>query len=580
MSGEKKEDEWKEKETLLNSDGDDSGTDKLKTVSDKEESEETYTVEEVMDKLGFGPFQILITVFCGLLWIADAMELMILAILSPILKCQWQLSTVEEAAVTSVVFAGLVIGVVFWGYLNDLIGRKTSLLLVDICILVFGLLSAAQISPDDGRTPGYPWILICRFGVGFSAGGTIQVLTYYAEFLPKKRRGIWLVVIAMWWTIGAMFSALLATLVLGVWHLSWHWYLGLSASPLAIVLLLFPVMPESARFYLIRGKPNKAKKVIEMVARMNCKKPPAGKLVILEDADVVNQKIDRSTAPPGIAGLNTLDSDSLKGVDKETQIDSNTEDRDDRADNTAEISQLLQKSHEGRKKNNQGQPRKASKSLSSLRKFAILFEKKMWQTTILLSFLWFGGAWSHYGVVILTTTMLSSNPHCGFTDATTNSSTICRQLDTGDYVKILWTTSAEFPGLIFTFLIIDVLGRKKTMAIQYVMAAGSFLLLLICTSTTVLAVFLFIARAFVSGVFQVVFVYTPEVYPTEARALGLGVCNVAARVGGILTPVVAQVVFAANDYVSISLYAGSCIVFAILSMLLPIETKGRSLRDK
>ncbi len=176
--------------------------------------------------------------------------------------------------------------------------------------------------------------------------------------------------------------------------------------------------------------------------------------------------------------------------------------------------------------------------------------------------------------------MLSSDPHCRITDSARNSSIECNELNTGDYVKILWASAAEFPGLILTFLIIDVLGRKKTMAVEFVMAASSFLLLLICTSKTILTVFLFIARAFVSGVFQVVYIYTPEVYPTEARALGLGVCNVAARVGGILTPVVAQVVFTANDYVSISLYAGFCIVFAILSMLLSIETKGRSLRDK
>ncbi len=130
------------------------------------------------------------------------------------------------------------------GFLNDLIGRKTSLLLVDICVLIFGLLSAAQVSPDDNRKFGYPWLLICCFGVGFSSRGTMQVVTYYAEFLPRKRRGIWLVVIAMWWTVGAMFYAALAILVFGVLHLNWHWFLGLSASPMAIVLLLFPLVPE------------------------------------------------------------------------------------------------------------------------------------------------------------------------------------------------------------------------------------------------------------------------------------------------------------------------------------------------
>ena len=118
------------------------------------------------------------------------------------------------------------------------------------------------------------------------------------------------------------------------------------------------------------------------------------------------------------------------------------------------------------------------------------------------------------------------------------------------------------------------------MAIEFVLAAGGFLVLFICASKVVLTVFLFIIRAFVTGVLELAYVYTPEVYPTQSRALGLGLCSMAARVGGIVTPIVAQVLFDANDYVTISLYAGSCLLFAVLSMMLPIETRGRVLHDK
>ena len=31
----------------------------------------TYTVEEAVEKLGFGSFQLLVTVFSGLLWVSD-----------------------------------------------------------------------------------------------------------------------------------------------------------------------------------------------------------------------------------------------------------------------------------------------------------------------------------------------------------------------------------------------------------------------------------------------------------------------------------------------------------------------------
>jgi MFS family permease len=48
------------------------------------------------------------------------------------------------------------------------------LLIVDVILLVSGVLSAIPVSADDSKIPGYPWLLICRFGVGFGAGGTAQ----------------------------------------------------------------------------------------------------------------------------------------------------------------------------------------------------------------------------------------------------------------------------------------------------------------------------------------------------------------------------------------------------------------------
>lgn len=56
-----------------------------------------------------------------------------------------------------------------------------------------------------------------------------------------------------------------------------------------------------------------------------------------------------------------------------------------------------------------------------------------------------------------------------------------------------------------------------------------------------LTVFLFCARAFIAGVYQTVYIYTPEVYPTKVRGLALGAMTSVARVGALVTPFVAQV---------------------------------------
>ena len=61
--------------------------------------------------------------------------------------------------------------------------------------------------------------------------------------------------------------------------------LGLAAIPLALVLFMFPLVPESPRCYMVKGKTEKAQKVISKIAWMNCKKVPTRLLVPQEEKD-------------------------------------------------------------------------------------------------------------------------------------------------------------------------------------------------------------------------------------------------------------------------------------------------------
>lgn len=49
------------------------------------------------------------------------------------------------------------------------------------------------------------------------------------------------------------------------------------------------------------------------------------------------------------------------------------------------------------------------------------------------------------------------------------------------------------------------------------------------------------ARGVIAGLFQAAYVYTPEVYPTSLRSVGVGGCSALARLGAMCTPYVAQV---------------------------------------
>jgi hypothetical protein len=63
---------------------------------------ETYTVAQAVDAFGFGKFQVKLSLFTGLCWMADSMETTILSILSPTLHYEWQITLFQEALVTTV----------------------------------------------------------------------------------------------------------------------------------------------------------------------------------------------------------------------------------------------------------------------------------------------------------------------------------------------------------------------------------------------------------------------------------------------------------------------------------------------
>ncbi|XP_076434942.1 synaptic vesicle 2-related protein-like [Babylonia areolata] len=460
------------------------------------DAEETYTVEQAIDQIGFGKFQIKLSVLTGFAWMADAMEMMILAILSPALHCDWQLTGFQEAAITTVVFLGMMSSSGLWGSICDKYGRKTELILCSLVTFYFGILSAFS--------PTYIWLLILRGLVGFGIGGAPQAVTLYAEFLPSKTRATCVTLVEVFWAIGACFEVLLALFVMPT--LGWQWLLGFSAMPLLVFALSCVWLPESARYDLTRGCYDRAVKTLERIAKENGKPMPLGKLV----EPVMSENVKRG-------------------------------------------------------------------------RLVDLLKPEMRRSTILLWIIWLVCAFSYYGIVLLTTALFENPDGCHGTDVEFTASQACfaecKTLTRDDYKDLTWTTFAEFPGLFLTAFLLEKIGRKYTMALEFGVFSIFVFFVNICTKRALLTVFLFVARAFISGAFQGAYIYTPEFYPTSMRAMGLGACSGMARIGAIVTPFVAQVLLKDSAYLAISLYGAMCLIATVASLLLPYETKGREMKD-
>ncbi|GIY78065.1 synaptic vesicle 2-related protein [Caerostris darwini] len=153
-------DENSNKETVLN------GGNYGSNGYGKDSKNLVYSVDDAVNKAGYGIFQIKLTFLAGLGWLADAFEIFILSVIGDFMACDWILYRWQIAVLTSIVFAGIMVGSPVLGAVADIYGRKKCLIASMVLLFVFGVASAAS--------PSYIWMVVLRTCMGFSLGGIAQ----------------------------------------------------------------------------------------------------------------------------------------------------------------------------------------------------------------------------------------------------------------------------------------------------------------------------------------------------------------------------------------------------------------------
>ncbi|KAH9518620.1 hypothetical protein Btru_005805 [Bulinus truncatus] len=441
----------------------------------------TFTVEEAIEAIGFGWFQIRIFLVGKMISAADAMEMMMLSVLSPLVRCEWQLEDYKVAFITTAVFIGMGISAPLLGLVGDNYGRKTTLMMVTLWIGYFGFLTTFS--------PTYSWIVILRGLVGVGMGGSPQGFSLNAEYVPSKYRAKLLVFGTIFWTLGGIFEVILALIV--VPSLGWRWLLGFSAVPVLVACFGLYFIPESARFLTAAGYIDDATSILEKAAKINKSKLPEGKLV-------------------------------------------------------------------------------QSKNIQ-LGRLRDVFSREYLRSTLQLWFLWFGVAFTYYGMVLANAEILrirnqEHTSHCK-----------CTYLTTDDYMTMILSSVGELISLPINFFLFDRIGRRLTGTLCYLGAGFFFVLIQLPVGITVLTLFMFFVRGFSSACFNFVYIYSSELYPTSIRTLSMGMASAMARVGAMLTPFISQVLISHSIAAATWVYGVICLICSICCLLLPIETRGRAL---
>uniref|UniRef100_A0A251TP73 Putative major facilitator, sugar transporter-like, Major facilitator superfamily domain protein n=1 Tax=Helianthus annuus TaxID=4232 RepID=A0A251TP73_HELAN len=197
------------------------------------------------------------------------MEMMLLSFVGPAIQPEWGLSANQESMISTVAFAGMLVGAYSWGLVSDTYGRKKGFLGSAILTTSAGLLSAI--------VPNYTLLLILRFLVGIGIGCGHVYSSWFLEFVPTPNRGAWMIVFSTFWTVGTITEASLAWWIMPTY--GWRWLLGVSAIPSIMALLFYGLVPESPRYLTTQGRLAEVRQILENGAAANQKELPAGLLV-------------------------------------------------------------------------------------------------------------------------------------------------------------------------------------------------------------------------------------------------------------------------------------------------------------
>jgi MFS transporter, putative metabolite:H+ symporter len=220
-------------------------------------------IDEALTRGGAGSFQRRLLGIFGLVWAADAMQVLAVGFTAASIAATFGLTVPQALQTGTLFFLGMLIGASVFGRLADRFGRRRILIATVAADAIFGL---ASVFAGDFTT-----LLILRFLVGVAVGGTLPVdYAMMAEFLPPKNRGRWLVILEGFWAVGTIVVALAAwaASLAGVED-AWRYVFAVTALPALIGFGLRFWVPESPMYLLSSGRDAEAKQVVDRILVVN-----------------------------------------------------------------------------------------------------------------------------------------------------------------------------------------------------------------------------------------------------------------------------------------------------------------------
>ncbi|MGJ9416649.1 MFS transporter [Massilia sp. CMS3.1] len=431
------------------------------------------TVEQGIQTAGVGKFQYRLFMIFGLVWMADAMQVLSIGFSAPSIAKTFGIGVPQALQTGTLFFVGMLLGAFAFGRLADRIGRRPVLMAAVVLDACFGVASAFA--------PDFTWLLVLRFMTGIGVGGTLPVdYTMMAEFLPSDRRGRWLVLLESFWAVGTILLAVLALVAVSWGPDAWRLIFFVTGLPALVGVMLRLYIPESPMYLNRSGKSEQARAVLARVAAVNGRKV---------------------TIPP-------LQPDAP-----------------------------------------------VQRSLSAL------FSGILRRRSIALCVAWALISIAYYGIFVYLPVKLAGEGF-GFMR--------------GQEFLILLAV-VQLPGFALSAYGVERWGRKPTLIGFLLLSAVGCMFYSFGSSTAVVVGSTLLMSFALLGTWGALYAFTPEVYPTELRASGMGMAGAVARFGGLFAPTLIAPVMATHFTLSLAMLALLLVVGALAIACVDVESRNRAL---
>lgn len=191
--------------------------------------------------------------------------------------------------------------------------------------------------------------------------------------------------------------------------------------------------------------------------------------------------------------------------------------------------------------------------------FKQLFKDEYRKRTVMIWCLWFLALFGYYGITTWLGALLEEK---GFSMARSNH-------------YIILISLAGVPGFLTSAWLVETLGRKPVMVATLIGSAAAAYFYGTASSALLIVAWGLIMQFFMFGMWSVLYAYTPELYPTHARATGAGFASSVGRLGALLGPLaVGHILPLAGQTGVFAISASAFLVAALSVAILGKETKG------